>query len=89
MAGSGVMRLRLARAKGGMNPRMKNPSSGKGNRVNVNVNAGSNLDPGNKKSAPYVFQDFPTTPPPPSNEHPSRGEHGRSTRRRNSSQQSK
>lgn len=74
MAGSGVMRLRLARAKGGTNPREKNPSSGKGNRVGVNVNVGSNLDPGTARSRPYIFQDFPSTPPPLSDEHSSRGE---------------
>lgn len=85
MAGSGVYRLRLARAKGGSNPRMKNPSSGQGNRVKVDVNVGSNLDPGGDRSRPYIFQDFPTTPPPLSDEHPSRGEHGRNTSRRNPS----
>ena len=82
MAGSGVMRLRLARAKGGSNSREKNPSSGAGNRVKVNVNVGSGLDPGyNPKSKQAVYQDFPNTAPPISNERPSRGEHGRNTRR--------
>ena len=81
MAGSGVMRLRLARAKGGSNPRQKNPSSGKGNRVKVNPNVGSDLDPGSARSRPYIFQDFPNTPPPLSDEHPSRGEHGRNPHR--------
>lgn len=80
MAGSGVMRLRLARAKGGSNPRMKNPSSGAGNRVKVNSNVGSDLAP--KKSSTIVKRDVPSyTPPPISDEQPSRGEHGRNTHR--------
>ena len=82
MAGSGVMRLRLARAKGGTNPRMKNPSSGKGNDVKPNVNAGSGLDPGpNPKSVEAIWRSYPTTPPPISNEQPTRGEHGRDPHR--------
>lgn len=78
MAGSGVMRLRLARAKGGSNPRMKNPSSGAGNRVKVNSNVGSDLAP--KKSSTIVTRQVTSkTPPPISDEQPSRGEHGRNT----------
>ena len=74
MAGSGVYRLRLARKGGGTNPRMKSPSSGKKNTVKVDVNVGSNLDPGTDRSRPYIFQDFPNTPPPLSDEHSARGE---------------
>jgi hypothetical protein len=63
-------------------PRMKNPSSGTGNRVKVDVNVGSNLDLGaNEKSNAAIFRSFPVTPPPISNEQPTRGEHGRTTRR--------
>lgn len=78
MAGSGVYRLRLARKGGGSNPRMKNPSSGKGNDVKVDVNVGSGLAP--KKTYPDITRMAPSkTPPPISNEQPSRGEHGRNT----------
>ena len=77
MAGSGVMRLRLARAKGGTNPRQKNTGHGKGNNVKVNVNVGSDLAP--KKSSSETRQVPSYTPPPISNEQPSRGEHGRNT----------
>ena len=81
MAGSGVYRLRLARAKGGSNPRQKNPSSGAGNRVKVDVNVGSDLDPGNPHSHEAIFRNFPVTPAPISNEQPTRGEHGRNPHR--------
>jgi hypothetical protein len=82
MAGSGVMRLRLAKRGGGSNPRQPNKGHGKGNDVKPNVNVGSDLDPGpNPKSHEAIFKSYPTTPPPISNEQPTRGEHGRSTRR--------
>ena len=77
MAGSGVYRLRLARAGGGTNPRQKN-SVRKGNDVTVNVNVGSGLAP--KKSSTLVTRQVPKKVlPPASNEQPSRGEHGRNT----------
>jgi hypothetical protein len=82
MAGSGVYRLRLAKRGGGSNPREKNPSSGKKNTVKVDVNVGSDLDVGpNPKSVEAIFRVHPITMPPISNEQPSRGEHGRNTRR--------
>ncbi len=78
MAGSGVMRLRLARKGGGTNPRQPNRGHGKGNDVKVNVNVGSGLAP--KKNGTLMPYDIPgITPPPISNEQPSRGEHGRNT----------
>jgi hypothetical protein len=73
MAGSGVNRLRLARRGGGTNPREPNKGHGAGNRVSVNVNVGSGLAP--KKNGPLMPQQIPgITPPPISNEQPSRGE---------------
>lgn len=80
MAGSGVYRLRLARRGGGVNPRQKNTGHGKGNDVKPNPSVGSDLDPGpNPKSHEAIFRVFPNTPPPISNEQPTRGEHGRNT----------
>jgi hypothetical protein len=81
MAGSGVYRLRLAKRGGGSNPRQKNSGHGKGNRVNVDVNVGSDLDPGNPRSHEAIFRQFPVTPAPISNEQPTRGEHGRNQHR--------
>ena len=81
MAGSGVMRLRLARKGGGTNPRVRN-SMNKHNDVKPNVNVGSALDPGpNPKSHDAIFKSYPNTPAPISNEQPTRGEHGRNPHR--------
>jgi hypothetical protein len=79
MAGSGVYRLRLAKRGGGSNPRQPNKGHGRGNDVKPNPNVGSDLDPGpNPKTNEAIFRNHPVTPPPISNEQPTRGEHGRS-----------